>query len=147
MDARINQPTTEFIESLTRRAFKQADKDDDSEISKQEFDKYCEAAPIVKEFLAYVNGGVSRVKISQGQKWVDPEFCGGSALYRNEHKPPRGAPTSCQVRWLRPSQFSPDDPVLFTVGAAENLFKQGELGNLWFLNALVCIHSICLLHL
>ena len=78
------------VEALTHTAFKLADKDDDGEISKSEFDKYCEAGdPVVKEFLKYVNGGVSRVKITNGSKWSDPEFCGGSALYRNEHKPPR----------------------------------------------------------
>jgi calpain-5 len=136
MDARVNMPTTEHVESLTTRAFKLADKDNDGEITKNEFDKYCETAPNVKEFLKYTNGGANRVKLEAGELWEDPDFFGGSALYVNGSAPSAAAPAARHVQWLRPNELVPDEPVLFTEGKTLGILKQGALADAWFVNAL-----------
>ena len=137
MDARVPEPSTQDIEALTKVAFRKADKDQDGEIGKTEFDVFCGNSPLVKEFLKFWDGGLSWAVIPPGEFFQDPDFgANAKSLYKDAGRPPKGMPPTESVQWLRPSEFCPKSPSLFMGGISAGDVCQGQLGNCWFISAL-----------
>mmetsp|Transcript_106492 Transcript_106492/g.308705 ORF Transcript_106492/g.308705 Transcript_106492/m.308705 type:complete len:250 (-) Transcript_106492:75-824(-) len=117
MDKGVDVPTIQRIEELTAWAFRKADKDMDGEIAKYEFDAFCLTNPTVKSFLEYWSGAANQVVLRSGKAWVDPAFRpAASSLYSNVLNPPAGMMPGSMVSWLRPAQFCPGSPKLYSAG-------------------------------
>ncbi|GMI46662.1 hypothetical protein TrCOL_g1613 [Triparma columacea] len=142
MDKKISPPSTEEVERLTVKAFNTADKDADGEISKYEFDEFCFSHPMCKDFLDYWCGNVNQVVLADKEVFVDAAFPpAGASLYENIAIPPSGMLPVSTVEWLRPNQFCPDTPTLFSDGPLANRFCPGPASNKWFLSALHIVAS------
>ncbi|GMH77728.1 hypothetical protein TrST_g7574 [Triparma strigata] len=142
MDKKISPPSTEEVERLTVKAFATADKDSDGEITKYEFDEFCFSHPMCKDFLDYWRGSVNQVVLADKEVFVDSEFKPTAAsCYTEIDQPPAGMPPASSIEFLRPADFCPDKPVLFTDGALKNGIRPGSISNKWFLSALAMVSS------
>ena len=142
MDKKISPPSTEEVERLTVKAFATADKDSDGEISKYEFDAFCFTHPMCRDFLDYWRGSVNQVVLAEDEVFVDKDFTPSAAsLYTDIERPPSGLMPYSAIEWLRPEQFCPNEPVLFTDGALKNGIEPGSIANKWFLSALAMVSS------
>ncbi len=142
MDPKISPPSTEEVERLAAKAFSTADKDADGEISKHEFDSFCFHHPMCKDFLDYWRGAMNQAVLAEEELYTDTEFSpSGSSLYTEIDRPPAGMPPQTTIEWLRPKEFCPDSPVLFTPGPAAGSLKTGSIANKWFASALAIVAS------
>jgi hypothetical protein len=149
MDNGIITPTTREVEELAKWAFRKAEVDIDSEITKSEFDDFCLTNPTVRSFLEYWTGASNQVALARGELWTDSEFPpNGNSIYFSLADAPDGMPPSSTIRWLRPKQFCTGKPKLYSdgslgkhVGDGYGGLKQGQMANLWFLNALSLVAS------
>jgi len=152
MDNCIITPTTRQVEELAKWAFRKAEVDIDGEITKSEFDDFCLTNPTVRSFLEFWTGASNQVALSRNELWTDLNYFppNGSSIYFSLCDAPDGMPPSNTIRWLRPKQFClGGKPKLYSDGGLGKTLgnggfggiKQGQMANLWFLNALSLVAS------
>lgn len=141
MDAKVIAPPVAEVEELAQWAFRKADRDNDGEISRAEFDIFVFTNPQVSHLLGYFSGAMNHEAIAPGAKFSDPDLApAATTLYSSAGGPPLGAIPAEEVCWLRPEEFMPGTPKLFdpkTIGSV----VQGQLSDSWLLSALSALAS------
>jgi Ca2+-binding EF-hand superfamily protein len=139
MDAKVIAPPVAEIEDLAAWAFRKADRDNDGEITRAEFDVFVFTSPTISHFLSFFAGAMNEEVIAPGTKFTDPDLATtASTLYDLPGAPPVGGIPAEEVGWLRPEEFMPGTPKLFDpkkIGA----IKQGQMSDAWLLNALTTL--------
>ena len=141
MDSKVLAPPIAEIEELAAWAFRKADRDNDGEISRAEFDVFVFTSPTVAHFLSFFAGAMNEEVLAPGVKFTDPELATSAAtLYSRPGGPPSGGVPAEEVAWLRPEDFMPGTPKLFDPKAVGTVI-QGQMSDAWLLNALATLSS------
>ena len=93
MDSKVLAPPIAEIEELAAWAFRKADRDNDGEISRAEFDVFVFTSPTVAHFLSFLAGAMNEEVLAPGVKFTDPgRDERGHALHRLGGPPSGGVP-------------------------------------------------------